>query len=147
MMSALSRNSAIIFNCYAKKVRKHKTRKHLPLNYWYYFVPVVSEGQAANMEIRPDNSWPDVVYYNSYTLHAASHDRSRPPRCCKPWIIPSQVSRIQPQVLRIQPQDLSSPRFCGSSPRFCGSSPKFYPAPGSADTAPGSADPAPWGKV
>lgn len=24
-------------------------------------------GQAANMEIRPDNSWPDVVYYHSYT--------------------------------------------------------------------------------
>lgn len=28
---------------------------------------IFSEGQAANMEIRPDNSWPDVVYYHSYT--------------------------------------------------------------------------------
>jgi hypothetical protein len=28
---------------------------------------VISDGQAANMEIRPDNSWPDVVYYHSYT--------------------------------------------------------------------------------
>ena len=25
------------------------------------------EGQAANVELRPDNSWPDVVYYHSYT--------------------------------------------------------------------------------
>lgn len=25
------------------------------------------EGQAANIELRPDNSWPDVVYYHSYT--------------------------------------------------------------------------------
>lgn len=24
-------------------------------------------GQPANLELKPDNSWPDVVYYHSYT--------------------------------------------------------------------------------
>ena len=41
---------------------------------WLLLGFVVPGGKSANLEVRPDNSWPDVVYYHSYT-HEVSQGR------------------------------------------------------------------------